>query len=301
MHKPAADGASSEADALGMRLRDAAATLSPGAQRIARFIAANRAVALGASAATLAERTGTSDATVVRTVQALGFDGMAELKRALADTLAATPSTPAEGMRRTLAATGSNDVDTAIDHVLATQVEAVEALANAETRAKLRQAVIALHPARRIFVFGMGPTAALASYAAALLARTGRQSRALNAAGLALADQLLDLDAQDALLVLAYGKSYAEVRALFAEGKRLSIPIILLSDSLDRSLAKSAEVVVPARRGRARQFALHGATFVALEALVLGLASLNPDHTLASLDRLNDLRAIIAGGRQDVG
>ena len=39
-------------------------------------------VTMKLSAAELAGRTGTSDATVVRTVQALGFTGLPELKRA---------------------------------------------------------------------------------------------------------------------------------------------------------------------------------------------------------------------------
>jgi DNA-binding MurR/RpiR family transcriptional regulator len=63
------------------RLRVSA--LSPTAARVARFIDQHRATAIASSAAKLAARTGTSDATVVRTVQALGFEGLPELKEAL--------------------------------------------------------------------------------------------------------------------------------------------------------------------------------------------------------------------------
>ena len=134
-----------------------------------------------------------------------------------------------------------------------------------------------------------------------LVARAGRSARALDASGIALADQMLDLGAGDALLVLAYGRAYREVVALFGEARRLGLPIVLVTDSLDRSLARHADVVVPARRGRARRVALHGATLVALEAIALGLAAMDGDRALAALDRLNDLRAAIAGGRHDVG
>ena len=287
-------------DPFGDHLGAALSGLSPAARRVARFLGENRALALALSAAELAGRTGTSDATVVRTVQALGFTGLPELKRALAETLAAGPSDPATAMRDTLAEAGSNAV-AAVDLAIERQREAVEALATPEARATLRAAVAALHPARRILVFGIGPSAALARYLAMLVARAGRSARALDASGIALADQMLDLGAGDALLVLAYGRAYREVVALFGEARRLGLPIVLVTDSLDRSLARHADVVVPARRGRARRVALHGATLVALEAIALGLAAMDGDRALAALDRLNDLRAAIAGGRHDVG
>lgn len=287
-------------DVFGAHVAQAQARLSPAARRVARFIAENRALTLASSAADLASRIGTSDATVVRAVQAMGFGGLPELKRMLAATLTVTSATPAEAMRRTLAEAGE-EAGAAIDLAIDAQREAIAALAAPDARATLRQAAAALHPARRILVFGIGPSAALARYVATLLGRAGRAARALDASGIALADQLLDLGAGDALLVLAYGRAYREVAAVFAEARRLALPLVLVTDSLDRTLARHADVVIPARRGRARRVALHGATLVALEALVLGLAALDSEHALASLDRLNDLRAAIAGSRQDVG
>ncbi|PZW48335.1 RpiR family transcriptional regulator [Humitalea rosea] len=273
------------------------ATLAPAARRVARFIAENPPLALALSAAELARRIGTSDATVVRAVQAMGYAGLPDLKRHLAESLSGTP---AEAMRQTLAETSASAAR-AVDLAIDTQREAVEALAGAEARATLFAAVAALHPLRRILVFGIGPSAALAGYVATLLGRTGRPARALDASGTALADQMLDLGPGDGVLVLAYGRAYREVSALFAEARRLALPIVLVTDSLDHALARHADVVVPARRGRNRRVALHGATLVALEAIVLGLAALDGPRAVASLDRLNDLRAAIAGTRHDVG
>ncbi|WP_160122048.1 MurR/RpiR family transcriptional regulator [Rhodovarius lipocyclicus] len=285
-------------DLLAERLRDTAAHLSPTARRVARFIQDNRALTLASSAMELAARIGTSDATVVRSVQALGFSGLPELKRALAAGL--EPGTPAEALRQTLADAGE-EAGRAVDLAIDTQREAVEALAAPEARAAIRDAVAVLHPARRILVFGMGPSGPLARYAALLLGRAGRSARVLDASGIALADQLLDLGPGDALVVLAYGQPYREVTALFAEARRLALPVVLVTDSLDRSLARQAEVVLPVRRGRARRVALHGATLVALEALLLGLAALDGTRALDTLDHLNALRAGLAGTRRDVG
>lgn len=122
--------------------------------------------------------------------------------------------------------------------------------------------------------------------------------RSLNTSGLALADQLLDLGAGDALLVLAYGRAYREVVTVFSEAKRLALPIVLVTDSLERSIARHADVVVPARRGQIQGISMHGATLIALEAVVQGLASLDGERTSASLNRLNGLRAAMTSMRK---
>ncbi len=94
-----------------------------------------------------------------------------------------------------------------------------------------------LHKMQRINLFGIGPTAALARYAAPLLARTGRRARVLDATGLALADQMLDLRVGDGLLMMAYTQPYRAVTALVREAKRLSLPAVLIADSANHRLA----------------------------------------------------------------
>ena len=103
-----------------------------------------------------------------------------------------------------------------------------------------------------------------------------------------LADQILKLRAADALLVLAFGRAYAEVVTVFDEARRLSLPVVLVTNSMDRKVARFASIVLRALRGRTNRVALHGATVVCLEALVLrsGAASAG---TIASLGRLNRL------------
>jgi DNA-binding MurR/RpiR family transcriptional regulator len=68
-----------------------------------------------------------------------------------------------------------------------------------------------------------------------------------------------------------------------------------VTDTLDRRLAQRADVVVPARRCKAGRVALHGATFVVLEAIVLGLAASDRERSLRTLQRLNSLREIVDG------
>jgi DNA-binding MurR/RpiR family transcriptional regulator len=268
-------------------LRRANQQLGAAGVRVAKFIDENRPVVLASSAAALGARIGTSDATVLRTVQTLGFAGLADLKRAILN--AGTVSTPADDMRRTLVdlkkATGE-----ALDGILRAHAEGLAVLQSRKCRAQIAAGVGVLDGADRIAVFGIGPSAALATYVSILLARSGRRSRTINATGSMLADQLLDLGTGDALLILAYGRLYREVKAVFTEAKALRLPTVLVTEADDTPLAKLADVCLVIPRGRPGQMALHGATFVGLEALVLSLAAAKPQAALASLDNLNRLR-----------
>jgi DNA-binding MurR/RpiR family transcriptional regulator len=262
--------------------------LGEAGRRVVRFIDENRQTVLASSAAALGSYVGTSDATVVRTIQALGFTGLGDLKRAILKSTDKV-STPADHMRRTLAdlekMTGQ-----AFDSVLEAHADGLAALNSDRCRAQIAAAVGLLDASDRIAVFGIGPSAALASYVSISLARCGRPSRTISATGSMLADQLLDLRRGDGLLILAYGRLYKEVRTVFAEAKGLALATVLVTEAENTPLAKLADVAVAIPRGRPEQVSLHGATLVGLEAIVLSLAAARPQAALASLDKLNRLR-----------
>jgi DNA-binding MurR/RpiR family transcriptional regulator len=268
-------------------LRQAKQHLGAAGLRVAKFIDENRQIVLASSAAALGARIGTSDATVLRTVQTLGFASLADLKSAILKS--GSVSTPADDMRRTLVdlekATGH-----ALDGILQAHADGLNVLGSEKCRTQMAASVRILDGAERIAVFGIGPSSALASYVSVLLARSGRRSRTISATGSMLADQLLDLRKGDALLILAYGRLYREVKAVFSEAKSLGLPTVLLTEAEDAPLAKLADVCVAIPRGRPGQVALHGATLVGLEALVLSLAAAKPEAALSSLDNLNRLR-----------
>jgi DNA-binding MurR/RpiR family transcriptional regulator len=272
---------------LDQMLRRANQRLGAAGLRVATFIDENRQIVLASSAAALGARIGTSDATVLRTIQTLGFASLADLKKAI---LNGKPvSTPADNMRRTLVdldkATGA-----ALDGILRAHADGLSVLRSKKCRGQMAAGVRLLDKAGRIVVFGIGPSSALASYVSVLLARSGRRSRTISATGSMLADQLLDLGKGDALLILAYGRLYREVKAVFAEATALRLPTVLVTEAEDTPLAKLADVCVAIPRGRPGQVALHGATLVGLEALVLSLAAAKPEAALGSLENLDRLR-----------
>jgi DNA-binding MurR/RpiR family transcriptional regulator len=277
-------------------LRQANEQLGAAGIRVAKFIDENRQVVLASSAAALAARIGTSDATVLRTVQTLGFTSLADLKGAILKSGAV--STPADDMRRTLVDLRKTTGE-ALDDILQTHSEGLKVLHSKKCHAQIAAGVRVLDSAARIAVFGIGPSSALASYVSILLTRSGRRSRTISATGSMLADQLLDLGDGDALMILAYGRLYREVKAVFSEAKALRLPTVLVTEADDTSLAKLADVSVAIPRGRPGQMALHGATLVGLEAMMLSLAAAKPKAALASLDNLNRLRGATEAGAKD--
>jgi DNA-binding MurR/RpiR family transcriptional regulator len=262
--------------------------LGEAGRRVVRFIDENRQTVLASSAAALGSYVGTSDATVVRTIQALGFTGLGDLKRAILKSTDKV-STPADHMRRTLADL-EKTTGQAFDSVLQAHSDGLAVLNSERCRAQIAAAVSLLDVSDRIAVFGIGPSAALASYVSISLARCGRPSRIISATGSMLADQLLDLRRGDGLLILAYGRLYKEVRTVFAEAKSLGLATVLVTEAEDTPLAQLADVAIAIPRGQPEQVSLHGATLVGLEAIVLSLAAARPHAALASLDKLNRLR-----------
>lgn len=262
--------------------------LSPSLKRVAEFIEANRIEVLTLSALDLGRAIGTSDATVVRAVQALGFDGLQDLRTELAASYSGR-NAPADNLTRTWADVGES-AEAAMDEVVASLADALAALREGPLRGVMLEALKVLHVAERIAVFGVGPTAHIAAYFAARLRRKGRRQLVLDQMGAALADQLLDLEAGDAVLMLAYGKSYREAEATIFEARRQQIPVVLVTDAPDEKTARAATVVLPVPRGRSGRVALHGPTVACLEMLLLGLATTGRETAITALGELERLR-----------
>jgi DNA-binding MurR/RpiR family transcriptional regulator len=275
--------------------RDQLAALSPTERRVAEFLTSSGAEALVLSAAAIAERLGTSDATVVRTAQALGYSGLSEMRRALASR--SPDPLPAQRLQRTLADTPADQMLTAS---VANHLAGVDSLTQRVTPDIFQRAVQILGGGKRIVWRGVGPSASLAEYAALLCQRVGRPSSSWTRTGTSFADELLQLERGDVVAVLAYGRVQTDVHVLLDHATNLGSDIVLLTDSYPHQIADQVALILESGRGIPGLFASHTTTLVLMEALVLGLAATDPSAAQDSLAQLNDLRAALAGRRLDV-
>jgi DNA-binding MurR/RpiR family transcriptional regulator len=281
--------ASSFADRVAERLPE----MSPAEQRVVRYFQDNREEVLIASAAALAAKAKTSDATVVRATKALGFSGLDDLRRTLADELRGSLS-PAERLTRTLGEVGGS-VPGALELTLDIHLRSLEGLRRSIGPELFEKAVDGIAGARRIVVFGLGPSSAIAGYLVTQLNRFGFDAIALTNTGLLFADDLQKLRAGDLVVMLAYGRVYAELAALLGEIGRRELRSFLVTDTLAATLRHRVELVLPVARGRADMLSMHTATLGFIEALLVGVAAKRPDETLAALKALNDARQQLAG------
>jgi DNA-binding MurR/RpiR family transcriptional regulator len=262
-------------------------------QRVARFFQTNREEVLIASAAALAARTKTSDATVLRAAKSLGFASLDELRRSLAAELRRSLS-PADRLANTLEKVG-DDLKTAFDVTLDIHAQALASLRRDVSPTRFKAAVTRIVEARRVVVFGIGPSSAMADYFVIQLGRFGLDAASLTRTGLLFADDLQKLRKGDLVIMLAYGRVYAELAALLDKADQIRARTLLLTDTLAALLGHRIDLVLPVARGRVDMLSMHTATLGLIEALLVGIATKRPRETIESLKSLNDARAKLVG------
>ncbi len=277
------------------RLTDCLDQLGPAAQRTARFFSDHREEVLITSASGIAAKTGTSDATVIRTAKALGFSGMAELRHSLATELKGNQS-PVTRLAGTLGEVG-DDLEAAFEITLDRHLQSLENLRHDISRAQFRQTIQHISDARRVLIFGIGPSSAMATYFEIQLGRFGIDAISLTQSGLLLADGLLKIKKGDLLILMAYSRVYDEVVALLKQATHEGATKILITDTLGIKLRHKVDLVLGVDRGNTDNLSMHTATLGLIEILLVGLATARPEETLTSLRRLNRSRVELAGKR----
>ena len=286
-------------DLFGERFRARAHQLSPRLLAVVSYINDNREVVLERTAMEIAAATQTSDATVVRAIQALGFAGLRELKQTMERWFG--PSiTSSEKMLSTVNAL-SCDVNSSIDFVLEGHQRACEVLSRPANRAAVAQAVALLSEARQVAIFGIGASGILAEYTGRLFSRIGLPSSVLNRTGFSLAEQLINLQRGDVMIMMGQKSPHREGMTALREARRLGIPTILLTQAVDSRFSQEAQVVIDVPRGGDNgRVPLHGTVLVCLEMLVLSVATTTPQRTMKSMKRINELHKAIgqSGGKR---
>jgi DNA-binding MurR/RpiR family transcriptional regulator len=163
-------------DALQAKIRALLPTMTRSMHRIAATLAADPAAGSRLTVTGLAELTGTSEATVVRTARVLGYPGYRDLRLALAALAARQDSSVVPEVMAGIA------LDDPLPDVVAKLArEEQQVLADTALRldtAQLEAAVAAMCTARRIDVYGIGASALVAQDLAQKLLRIGLISHA---------------------------------------------------------------------------------------------------------------------------
>ncbi|MGK3142140.1 MurR/RpiR family transcriptional regulator [Pantoea sp. C2G6] len=280
--------ARSRVDVVAERLRAREKQLSPRLLAVARYIDQQRESVLESTALEIAAANNTSDATVIRAIQALGFSGLRDLKQTLQAWFG--PSLTSEEKMITTVSEVTSDVNSSIDFVLEGHRRACEVLSQPQNRVAMADAVALLSEARQVAIFGINASGILADYSVRLLNRIGLPAFSLNRASIALAEQLLALQRGDVLVMMAQQSAHREGTTVLREARRLGVPVILLTNATDSFFARAADVVINVPRGGENgRIPLHGTIMVCLEMVILSVASTLPQRTVKTMKRLQDL------------
>ncbi|GAA1592586.1 MurR/RpiR family transcriptional regulator [Kribbella sancticallisti] len=268
-------------------------TLTVTERRVAEYLSAHPQEAAFSSAEELGRATGTSDASVVRTAKALGFDGLPGLKRSLQGHLQSL-LTPANRLSASLESVGEGP-----EGVLsATLRDHIERLTEAERTIdsdEFRKAVELIEAARETVICGFAGLGGVSEYIATHLTRIGHRARAASDTGYRLADRLLLVEPEDVVIVIGHNRINRESRIILDYCTATGIPVILLTDTLGEALRDEVAVVLSAPMSRPGTFTSQATVLILLEALTIAVAAHDRDRALGYTERMNQLREELNG------
>ncbi len=263
--------------------------LTKSEQRIASYLLSSHDEAAFLPAAELAQRLAVSQPTIVRFARSVGYDSFPDLRRSLQEMFRAKV-TPATRLQRKLAELRSGE-----GHVLSKVIDMeLQYLTEAEHSidpADFDRAVEIIAGGRRVFVLALGPARILSDLVQLRLRRFGLATYALNVSGRDLLEELLLLQPSDAVLAAGFHRVTGELIAVLDYARKIGCPAVLLTDILGPTFKDKVDVVLSARRGPVSYFHSMTVPMVILNAVLLAIAMAKPDESVASLNRLQQLRA----------
>lgn len=280
--------------ALPSRVNQRWAKLSKTERVVARYLAASAPHEIMlATAGDIGARTGTSDATVVRTARRLGYSGLPELKSSLGAHLASGQA-PQISSRLHFSHT-TNDVSTRMRTVLTDAQQRIESLARTMDPVQLGKAIELTASASEVFCYGWGTNEISARYLALRLNRIGKRTRASGATGFALADDLLTISGSQEVVVFAPGRMLPELRLLIEHAKASGAGVVVVTENLDDEILGQADAVLTDESSPGALTAEPLCQILIADLLVLGSMALAEQTAVSTYELLTRLRQEIVG------
>ena len=274
---------------LRARIRDHWDEFTPAARSVCRSlseISPERLLYL--SAQDLGVESKTSNATVIRTLQALGYKGLAELKDNVAAPFAS--SEREERLRSRIESTGG-DPKHVWDRVITEALERIEFLNEGFPMDAYAEAVRLLLDAREITTYGFGANYVAAEHLTLKLRRLGRRARCIQTAGFRLADDLLAVERGDVVIVIAPGRLIIDAEVVIERARAVGAHSILLSEQLvTERLAGDVTVAMHVPNTVTGMTAEVLTAIVVTDALAQAVAAADTELTLESSHTLETIR-----------
>jgi len=265
---------------LEVRFADAQSKLAPRRRQMIRAILAHPEEIYFLSSRELGKRFNMDAATIVRTIQVLGYDRYADFAADLRRHFVAriTPYTTMQAATREKQSVANRlrqniDKDIANLHLLKTSLDTTRVIEVARR----------IHRARRIVVVGIDLAASLAHFLAYGLAVQGFDAEAPVGSAGNLIHKIKVLDAKDLLIAISFGRCLRETVEAVQRAHQQSVPTFGITDSDTTPLAKYCDGYVVASIASSVFTGSYVAPASALNTIIAACAHLRPQRTLALL------------------
>lgn len=189
----------------------------------------------------LALKVGTSTASVIRFCRRLGFFGYKDFQETLRESLSTQMSLPLK-MQHSRA----TQADRLMDRVVSDGVRAIQQTVAGLPAGSLSAAVDLLEDSRRVFTFGLRESYALAHYLYTRLITVRDNVRILDTGFHTMLEPLLDLNADDAVVVFLFRRYTEQSQRMLPLLKATGASVILVtSEPCEDALAAQADVLLP--------------------------------------------------------
>ncbi|HTJ27856.1 MAG TPA: MurR/RpiR family transcriptional regulator [Candidatus Limnocylindria bacterium] len=271
-----------------IRLQGAYSGLRAAEQRVADFILAHPDELIYLTVTELAERTNTSESTVVRLCQKIGYKGYQEFKIVLARDLV-EPTTEIYA-----AIEPNDDVQTVKQKVFQANAQALRDTIEVLDDGELQKAVDALTKARRVDIYGVGGSGPLALDAYHKFLKLGMQAVALSDGDLMAMSSAL-LGPGDVAFGISHTGASRDVTDALNRAKsggatticithRSSSPITKVSDIVLVTAAKQTAFRSDASSSRIAQLTI-------IDTLYVGVAHNNHDKAIDMIEKTREATA----------
>jgi len=281
-----------DASAIEARLAEAQSRLGPYRQQLIRNILSHCEETCFLSSREIAKRYDVDAATVVRTVQALGYEGFSDFSIDLRQHLMSrlTPYTVLE-----VATRAKRSVADHIDHSLDKAAENLNQLRTGLDRAKVVELARSIHRSRRVLVVGLDFAASLAHYLAYGLSFLGYDAEAPPGSEGYLQHKLKVLTGKDLLIAISFGRCLrVTVESVVQAGKR-GIPTFGITDNDTTPIARFCDQHLVAAVVSPSFLNSYVAPIALLNAILVACAHVEPKRSLTQLKPTD--KEYLAGAR----
>ncbi len=262
-------------------------SLTKSEKMIANFLRKNQEESAFLSAGEIAKRLELSEATLVRFARTLGFCSYPAMRAVLQENFRrrVTHSARLRGRLDEVRQNGG-----IFERLTATEIDYLTQALDSIDREQLDKAVDLIRTHNKIFVFGLGPSISLVDLMEIRLHRFGKEVVPLKAYGREVIDSMLVMKPGDLVFVICFFDQNTTLQLVLDYSRKVGATIIMLTDTLDTILGDKADVILSARRGPVGEFHSLVVPMTVINALLLSVASIDQEHIMPVLDRLDSLR-----------